>query len=85
MRNVIVEATGLTASVLAYWVTGLLTHEHGLIFYDICTTTKLLGPHIVQTCIISVFYLIFYFYYLFCNYFFPLRIKENIYHLNSFQ
>ena len=77
MRNVIVQATGLTASVLAYLVTGLLTSEHGLIFYDICTTTKLPGPRIVQTCIIS-------FYYLFCNYFFPLKIKENLHHLNSF-
>ena len=63
MRNVIVQATGLTASVLAYWVTELLTPEHGLIFYDICTTTKLPGPRIVQTCIISffIFFIIIYF------------------------
>ena len=86
MRNFIVQATGLIASVLAYWVTGLLTPEHGLIFYDICTTTKLPGPRIVQTCIISLFiYLFIYFYYLFSNYFFPLRIKENLHRLNSFQ
>ena len=61
MRNVIVQVTGLTTSVLAYWVTGLLTPEHGLIIYDICTTTKLPGPRIVQTCIISFFYLFFIF------------------------
>ena len=81
MRNAIVQATGLATSVLAYWVTGLLTLEHGLIFYGICTTTKLPGPRIVQTCIIS-FFIFFIIYFVII---FSFWIKENLHHLNSFQ
>ena len=61
MRNVIVQATSLAASVLAYWVTGLLTLEHGLIFYDICTTTKLPG---LVLCKHALYLFIFFYFFL---------------------